>query len=67
MIFSMIFLLFIFTDPDLPEILTNLADTPKVVDSAGFMGFAFFNSRGPLTLGGTRATLSVKGSGDQDC
>ena len=30
------------------------------------MGLAFSNSMGPLTLGGTRATPSVKGSGGQD-
>ena len=44
----------------------NLANTPKMLDSGGFMGLAFSNSRGPLTLGGTRATPSVKGTGVQD-
>ena len=31
------------------------------------MELAFYNCRGPLTLGGTRATPSAKGSGGQDC
>ena len=47
MIFSMLFLIFTIKYPKLAENLTNLADTPKKVDPAGFMGLAFSNSRNP--------------------
>ena len=67
MIFSMLFLIFTFKDKNLAENLTNLTDTPKIIGLCRFMGLAFCNCRGPLTLGGTRATPSVKGSGGQDC
>ena len=64
MIFSMLSFIFTLKDQNLAENLTNLMDTPIIV---GFMGVAFSNYRGPLTLGGTRATPSVKGSGGHHC
>ena len=62
MIFSMLFLIFTFKDPNLVENLKNLADTPKKLDPAGFLRLSFSN----LTIGGARATPSVKGSGGRD-
>ena len=66
-IISMLFKFFTFKDPYLAENLTNLADTPKIVGLCRVHGARFFQLQGPLTLGGTRATPSVKGSGGQDC
>ena len=48
MTFLKLFLICTFKDPNLAENLTNLADTPKKLDPAGFMGLAFSNSRDPL-------------------
>ena len=56
--------IFSFRDPDLAENLTNLADTPKIVGLCSVHGACFFQLQGPLTLRGTRATPSVKGSGE---
>ena len=67
MIFSMLFLIFTFKDQNLAENLTNLTDTPKIVGLRRVHGARFLQLQGPLTLGGTRATPSVKGSGGQDC
>ena len=67
MIFSMLFLIFTYKDQNLAENLKNFTDTPKTGGLCRAHGAPFFNCRGPLTLGGTRAKPSVKGSGGQDC
>ena len=41
MTFSMLFIIFTFKDQYLAHNLTNSADTPKIVDSAVFMGSLF--------------------------
>ena len=63
MIFSMLYLIWLIWQ----KIYKTLQILQKLVNSAGLMGLPFFNCRGPLTLGGTRAKPSVKGSGGQDC
>ena len=56
-----------FQDQEMAENLTNLADSPNIFLLYRIYGAHFFNSTGPFTLGGTRATPSVKGGGGQNC
>ena len=47
MIFSKLFLIFTLKYLNLVKNLSNLADDPKLLDLAGFMGLSFFNTKDP--------------------
>ena len=65
-IFSRLFQIFTFKDPNFEENLTNFEETLKIVGPRGDHGARFFQLQGPLALGGARALLSAKWSGGKD-